>query len=165
MTAGSLATGCRHAHRARERLRVCVRHIHYGNDGRINGTAPYVVQYWTNSGAGNTVFASAGSSATAPYDLNLGSLSAGTYNLYATVTDENGAGLTVNSSTNTFCRRRDYAHGDRSTERRYAEQRHECDRRCDGVGRDRALQGNSSWTTQPTAHERPRRPTAATSGI
>jgi len=68
----------------------------------FNGTSPYVVQFWTNSGSGNTIFSPAATAATAPYELNLGALSAGTYNLYATVTDANGAGFTTNTLTNTF---------------------------------------------------------------
>ncbi len=67
-----------------------------------NGTPPYVVEYRTNSGVGNTVFQSAGSTTTAPYNVNLGGFTAGTYNIYARVTDQNGAGNTANTETNTF---------------------------------------------------------------
>jgi lysophospholipase L1-like esterase len=67
-----------------------------------NGTAPYTVEYFTNSGAGNTVFASAGASAAAPYSGNLGTLSVGIYNIYAVSTDSAGSPLNVRSPTNTF---------------------------------------------------------------
>jgi acid phosphatase type 7 len=66
------------------------------------GTAPFTVEYFTNSGVGNTVFASAGSSATAPYNVSLGSLSLGKYNLYAVVTDSASTPASTNSLTNTF---------------------------------------------------------------
>ncbi|HWN94367.1 MAG TPA: Ig-like domain-containing protein, partial [Methylomirabilota bacterium] len=68
----------------------------------FNGTPPYVVQFWTNSGAGNTTFQSAGAATASPFNLSLGPLVAGSYNLYATVADENGTGLTTNTVTNTF---------------------------------------------------------------
>lgn len=68
----------------------------------FNGTPPYVVQFYTNSGAGNTVFQPAGTVTTAPYRLNMGLLPPGRYNVYATVTDENGGGFTTNTVTNTF---------------------------------------------------------------
>jgi lysophospholipase L1-like esterase len=66
----------------------------------INGTGPYTVDYFTNSGAGDTLFASAGSSGTAPYPVSLGPLPIGTYGIYAVATDN--AGLSTNSVTNTF---------------------------------------------------------------
>src|SRR5688572_5449911 len=68
----------------------------------FNGTPPYVVQFWTNSGVGNTSFAIAGDTNAPPYALNLGALPAGIYNLYATVTDANGLGFTTNTLTNMF---------------------------------------------------------------
>ena len=68
----------------------------------VSGTAPYTVQYFTNSGAGNTIFAAAGSSATAPYSLNLTGLTPGTYNIYAVATDSAGSPASTNSMTNTF---------------------------------------------------------------
>lgn len=68
----------------------------------VSGTAPYTVQYFTNSGVGNTVFAAAGSSATPPYNLNLTGLTPGTYNIYAVATDSSGSPASMNSSTNTF---------------------------------------------------------------
>lgn len=68
----------------------------------IYGTAPYTVEYFTNSGVGNTVFASAGVSSTAPYNLPLGSLSAGTYNIYAVATDGGGPPALAASRTNRF---------------------------------------------------------------
>jgi len=67
-----------------------------------NGTPPYNVEYFTNSGAGNSVFASAGATATPPYILALGSLPLGTHNIYAVVTDSTGAPLSTYSATNTF---------------------------------------------------------------
>lgn len=67
-----------------------------------NATPPYSVEYFTNSGAGNTVFASAGVSATAPYNVNLGTLPVGTYRIYAVTTDSSGIPRTTNSVTNTF---------------------------------------------------------------
>ncbi len=67
----------------------------------LNGTGPFTVEYFTNSGVGNTVFASAGSS-TSPFDLNLGSLEAGTYNIYAVVADPSGTPNSAQSGTNTF---------------------------------------------------------------
>ncbi|MBI5383810.1 MAG: metallophosphoesterase [Verrucomicrobia bacterium] len=67
-----------------------------------NGTAPYTVQYFTNSGVGNTTFELAGSSGTAPYEVSLGSLAAGTYNIYAVATDSAGTPVSTNSLTNTF---------------------------------------------------------------
>ncbi len=65
----------------------------------IYGTPPYTVEYFTNSGAENVDFVSAGSSGS-PYTLALGALDAATYNLYAVVTDSTSA--TSNSRTNTF---------------------------------------------------------------
>jgi hypothetical protein len=67
-----------------------------------NGTGPYTVRYFMSSGAGNTSFNPAGSSGTAPYTVDLGALSAGTYNIYAAVTDSASTPATVNSVTNTF---------------------------------------------------------------
>jgi len=66
----------------------------------INGTGPYTVEYFTNSGAGNTLFASAGTRGTAPYPVSLGPLPVGTYGIYAAATDN--AGVSTNSVTNTF---------------------------------------------------------------
>jgi len=66
------------------------------------GTAPFTVQYFTNSGIGNTVFAAAGSSATAPYSVNLGSMPTGTYHIYAVATDSAGVPATATSATNTY---------------------------------------------------------------
>jgi hypothetical protein len=66
------------------------------------GQGPFRVEYFTNSGGGNLVFASAGSSATGPdYSVALGTQPVGTYNIYAVVTDT-GGGLSTNSVTNTF---------------------------------------------------------------
>lgn len=66
------------------------------------GTPPYAMTYFTNSGAGNTVFAWAGSSGNPPYNVSLGNLSVGTYNIYAVATDSAGVPASTNSTTNTF---------------------------------------------------------------
>ncbi len=66
----------------------------------LNGSSPYTVEYFTNSGAGNTVFASAGSATTVPFSVGLGTLPVGTYNIYAVVTNSNL--VVTNSTTNTF---------------------------------------------------------------
>lgn len=65
------------------------------------GTPPHTVQYFTNSGAGNTVFASAGTVG-APFNLSLGVLPAATYHVYAVVTDSSGGPAIAGSVTNTF---------------------------------------------------------------
>ena len=67
-----------------------------------NGTPPYLVRFWTNSGPGNPTFQLAGSTTPPPFSFNVGAFSPGTYNLYATATDENGAGSTFTTATNTF---------------------------------------------------------------
>ena len=66
------------------------------------GTAPHTVQYFISSGAGNTAFTPVGSSATPPFNANLGALAAGTYNLYAGATDSAGSPESATSATNTF---------------------------------------------------------------
>lgn len=67
------------------------------------GTAPYVVRIYTNSGVGNTAFVQAGPTLTnAPYSKVLGQLPFGAYSIYAEMTDQGGAGVTVVSPTNTF---------------------------------------------------------------
>ncbi len=68
----------------------------------VSGTAPYTVEYFTNSGIGNDVFASAGSSATPPYTIELADLPAGNYGLYAVATDSAETPATAVSATNTF---------------------------------------------------------------
>jgi hypothetical protein len=68
----------------------------------IGGTPPYAMTYFTNGGAGNTVFAWAGSSGNPPYNVSLGNLPAGTYNIYAVATDSSGVPVSTNSTTNTF---------------------------------------------------------------
>jgi hypothetical protein len=65
-----------------------------------NGSAPFTVEYFTNAGVGNVIFASAGSSATPPYNVSLGTLVAGDYNIYSVVTDS--ASASTNSLTNAF---------------------------------------------------------------
>ena len=66
------------------------------------GTPPFTVEYFTNSGAGYTLFNSAGTSGTAPYNVNLGAYPSGTYNIYAVVTDSAGSPSSASSLTNTF---------------------------------------------------------------
>jgi len=66
------------------------------------GTAPYTVEFFTNSGAGNAIFTSAGSSQTAPFNVSLGSLAAGSYNIYAVVTDSAVPATIAQTATNTF---------------------------------------------------------------
>jgi len=68
----------------------------------LNGTAPFTVAYFTNSGTGNTIFAPAGPSGVAPFNVDLGSQEAGTYNIYAIVTDSSIPSGSTNSMTNTF---------------------------------------------------------------
>lgn len=67
-----------------------------------NGTPPYTVEYFTNSGAGNSVFTAAGVVGTAPYSLALGALPLGTHSVFAVVTDSAGVPRSTNSATNTF---------------------------------------------------------------
>jgi len=67
-----------------------------------NGTAPFTVEYFTNSGVGNPIFSSAGSSGTAPYNLGLGNLPAGTWNVYAVATDSADTPNSAASQTNTI---------------------------------------------------------------
>ncbi len=68
----------------------------------LNGTAPFTVEYFTSSGVGSTNFVPAGLATMAPYIVNLGDLPAGTYNLYAVVTDSATTPATTNSATNTI---------------------------------------------------------------
>ena len=67
-----------------------------------NGTPPYTVEYFTNRGAADPIFASAGSSGTAPYNVNLGSVPVGTYRIYAVATDAAGSPARSTSRTNAF---------------------------------------------------------------
>jgi Big-like domain-containing protein/calcineurin-like phosphoesterase family protein/purple acid phosphatase-like protein/immunoglobulin I-set domain protein len=60
------------------------------------GTPPYTVEYFLSAGAGNTTFSSVGSSG------SLGTLSAGTYNVYAVATDSATPAASTNTMTNTF---------------------------------------------------------------
>ena len=64
----------------------------------VNVTGAYTVHIYTNSGSGTFAEASVGGSSS-PYTVSLGALSAGTYHLYASVTDTLA---TMNSATNTF---------------------------------------------------------------
>lgn len=67
-----------------------------------NGTGPYAVEYFTNSGVGNTTFVSAGTRVTPPYDLSLGVLPVGDYQIYAVSTDSAGIPASIASATNAF---------------------------------------------------------------
>lgn len=62
-----------------------------------NATGSYDVHVYTNSGSGT--FAEAGTGSSSPYSINLGVLPAGTYHIYATVTDML---TTSTTSTNLF---------------------------------------------------------------
>ncbi len=66
------------------------------------GTAPHTVEYFISSGAGNTSFTAAGSSATPPFNVSLGALAAGAYNIYGVAADSGGPVETATSATNTF---------------------------------------------------------------
>ncbi|MCX6872842.1 MAG: Ig-like domain-containing protein [Verrucomicrobia bacterium] len=63
-----------------------------------NGTPPYSVSFYTNSGGG--AFALAGVANSAPYALTLDPLATGTYQVHATVTDSTNR--TATSSNQTF---------------------------------------------------------------
>jgi hypothetical protein len=66
------------------------------------GTAPYTVKFFTRTLPGGT-FAQVGSDLTnAPYTLDLGTLSDGSYEINATVTDSAGVPVTATSATHTF---------------------------------------------------------------
>jgi len=67
-----------------------------------NGTMPYTVEYFTNAGAGNTLFASAGSISTPPFNLTLDPLPLGAYRVFAVATDSAGNPASASSATNTF---------------------------------------------------------------
>ena len=67
-----------------------------------NGTAPFTVKFFAKKDAEGS-FTQRGSDVTsAPYTANLGALSPGTYQIYATVTDSAGTPETANSDTSTF---------------------------------------------------------------
>ena len=68
----------------------------------LRGAPPYTLEFFTNAGAGNLTFQSAGSSGTAPYQLTLGSLPAGLYHVYAVATDSAASPASAASITNTF---------------------------------------------------------------
>jgi lysophospholipase L1-like esterase len=63
-----------------------------------NAAGAYAVHVYTNSGSGAFAEAGVGGSSS-PYSVSLGALPAGTYHIYATVTDTLA---TTNSATNTF---------------------------------------------------------------
>ena len=67
-----------------------------------NGTPPYTVEYFTNSGLGNELFASAGNNVAPPYEVDLGVLPAGDYRIYAVSTDSSGSPVSATSMTNVF---------------------------------------------------------------
>ncbi len=68
----------------------------------VSGVAPYTVQFFTRSLPGGT-FTQAGANITSPpYTLDIGTLSNGNYEIYATVTDSAGTPATATSKTNTF---------------------------------------------------------------
>ena len=68
----------------------------------VSGTAPYTVKFFTRLLPAGT-FAQAGADdTTAPYTLDLGALSGGSYEIYATVTDSAGSPVTATSETHTF---------------------------------------------------------------
>ena len=69
----------------------------------VSGTAPYTVKFFTRSLPGGT-FAQAGADlTTSPYTLDLGTLSNGSYEIKATVTDSaTPTPVTATSATNTF---------------------------------------------------------------
>lgn len=67
-----------------------------------NGTGPFSVEYFTNSGAGNTSFASAGSVSTPPYNVTLAGLSPGAYNIFTVATDSATPPALATTATNTF---------------------------------------------------------------
>jgi autotransporter-associated beta strand protein len=64
----------------------------------VNAMGAYTVHVYTNSGSGTFAEAGTGGSSS-PYAVNLGTLSAGTYHIYASVTDTM---TTTNTTTNTF---------------------------------------------------------------
>ena len=68
----------------------------------VSGTAPYTVKFFTRSLPGGT-FAQAGVDlTTSPYTLDLGPLSDGSYEIYATVADSANPPGTATSATHTF---------------------------------------------------------------
>jgi len=67
-----------------------------------NGLPPYTVEFFTNSGAGNTIFKSAGLTISPPYDLSLGILPVGEHAIYAVSTDSAGSPSSVTSMTNSY---------------------------------------------------------------
>jgi|GEM_PF-2538371 len=67
-----------------------------------NGTAPFTVKFFAKKDSEGSFTQRGGDVTSAPYTANLGALSAGTYQVYATVTDSSGTPVTANSDTNTF---------------------------------------------------------------
>jgi hypothetical protein len=63
-----------------------------------NGSSPYTVNFYTNYNSG--AYGLAGTTNASPYTINLVPLAAGTYGIYATVTDNVSSNAT--SATNTF---------------------------------------------------------------
>ena len=67
-----------------------------------NGTAPFTVKFFSKKDS-DVSYTQVGSDVTSPpYTVSLGALSAGTYQVYATVTDSAGTPATADSTTNTF---------------------------------------------------------------
>jgi len=62
------------------------------------GTAPFTTTFYTNFNGG--AYAAAGSDSSSPYTVNLGTLAAGTYGIYAIVSDSGSS--TATSATNSF---------------------------------------------------------------
>jgi hypothetical protein len=67
-----------------------------------SGTAPHTVKFFTRSLPGGTFKQAGVDLTTSPYTLDLGTLSDGSYEIYATVTDIADPPVTAPSATNTF---------------------------------------------------------------
>lgn len=68
----------------------------------VGGYPPYRVEFFTNSGVGNTQFASAGAVFEPPFQMNIGVFATGNYNIYAVATDDGDVLVPTASPTNTF---------------------------------------------------------------
>lgn len=69
----------------------------------VNGTAPYTVQFYKKTGSGTfTAEGAPQTSSNATFSINLGILAAGTYQLYASVTDSAYPQASATSAINTF---------------------------------------------------------------
>jgi alpha-L-fucosidase len=67
-----------------------------------SGTAPHTVKFFTRSLPGGSFAQAGGDLTTPPYTLDLGALTDGSYEIYATVTDSEGPADTATSATHTF---------------------------------------------------------------